>query len=235
MAKAGISVIIPTHNEEETVPGLLNRLTGLPGLEIIISDGGSTDRTAQICAGYPVTFVSGPPGRGRQLNAGAVRSTGDILFFLHADSTVQNRVFDDILAAVAGRRRWGCGTIGFDKNSFLFKVLAFVSGLRARLLSSCYGDQGIFCERSLFFSVGGFPDTSFLEDLCLSRRLRRYARVCIVPGRIITSTRRFNRGGILKTLLKMQLIKLLFALGVSPEYLAKMYRPVYKEGLCGRQ
>ncbi len=234
MRKAAISVIIITYNEEKNIGHLLGQLVGQPGLEIIVSDGGSTDRTPQICAGYPVTFVSGPSGRGRQLSAGAVRSTGDILFFLHADSAVQNRVFDDIRTAVGEGRRWGCCTIEFDKNSFLFKILALVSGLRVLLLSSCYGDQGIYCERNLFFSVGGVPDIPFLEDLCLSRRLRCYSRACMVPGRVITGTRRFNQGGVLQTLLKMQLIKLLFALGVSPEYLVKIYRPVYREGLCRR-
>ena len=235
MRKLRLTVIIPTYNEEENIAGLLSRLVVQPDVEIIVSDGGSTDNTAGVCSRFPVTFIEGLPGRGRQLNEGASKAAGDVLLFLHADSIIEDRVFDDIPAAVKSGFRWGCCNLGFDRRGLAFKALAAASGIRTRLFSSCYGDQGIYCDRNLFFLAGGFPDIPFLEDICLSSKLRRYMSACLLPGRVITSARRFREGGFLKTLVKMQVIKMLFAFGVSAERLVKMYHPVYKEGLCDRQ
>lgn len=225
MAKTRVSVIIPTLNEERNIRPLLKQLKDQPGVEVIVSDGGSTDKTPQICSEYAVTFLSGCAGRGRQLNAGAEAAVGEALFFLHADSLVDTTVFDSIRAALNRGWRWGCCTLSFDEEHWLFHLLALASRLRAALFGSCYGDQGIFCERNLFFQVGGFPDLPIMEDLCLSKKLRKYCPVRVLPDKIITSSRRFKQGGLFKVVLKMQVIKMLFAFGVPAQRLARFYLP----------
>jgi rSAM/selenodomain-associated transferase 2 len=220
-----ISVIIPTYNEEKTIGKLLGELVGLADVEVIVSDGGSTDNTKNICAAFPVIFIDGPPGRGRQLNAGATAANGRILFFVHADSKFDIGILSSLRGAIGNNLLWGCCTLAFDDERLFFKLLAKASGLRARIFGSCYGDQGIFCERGLFLSVGGFPDYPILEDLSISRHLRRKMCPHILAEEILTSSRRFTQGGPFKVLIKMQLIKHLFSLGVSPKTLRKLYKP----------
>ena len=220
-----ISVIIPTYNEEKNICGLLDCLTGIPGLEVIVSDGGSNDKTRLLCSQYPVKVIEAPLGRGSQLNAGAQGSSGEIFFFLHADSRVKPGVFDDIRETVNSGQKWGCCTIQFDESSLFFAFLTMASRLRSRLFSSCYGDQGIYCERDLFFAAGGYPPIAIMEDIGLSRRLRYYSPAHVVSGKVITSSRRFKNSGPLRTLIKIQVIKLLYAIGVSPERLSRIYRP----------
>lgn len=235
-----ISVIIPTLNEEENISDLLEILTGYLhnklstveplGIEIIVSDGGSTDDTFEVCRRFPVTFISGQHGRGKQLNTGAAKASGDVLLFLHADSRVGSEVFAELGRALAGGNKWGCLTIGFDEKKLLYKVVALASHLRAKLFSSCYGDQGIFCERGLFAEVGGFPDMPVMEDIALSNLLRPYSKAKVLNSRLVTSTRRFKQSGPIRQIIKIQVIKLLYYFGVSAHQLAKVYRPFGREG-----
>lgn len=222
-----ISLIIPTLNEEERIGSLLQQLITVAGMEIIVSDGKSRDRTVEICRQFPVKIVVSEPGRGRQLNVGAREARGNILFFLHADSRVDYQVFIEIRKAVAIGHPWGCCTLGFDNSSLFYRMLAFFSNLRSRYLSSCYGDQGIFCDKDLFCKIGQFPTTVFMEDIGFSHKLRRLYRAYVVKGRVISSTRRFQEGGTVKTLLKMQLAKLFFMLGMPPERMLEWYRSGY--------
>lgn len=218
-----LSVIIPTYNEEEKIARTLDGLMGIKNIEIIVSDGGSEDQTREICRWYPVKVVKGTKGRGKQLNAGAREAQGEVLLFIHADSIVEGRVYRDIAKALKNNFKWGCCTIVFDKQSLFFYVLALASRLRARIFSSCYGDQGIFCEREFFFEHGGFPDLPLMEDLALSHQFRSHCRAGILPARIITSSRRFTQGGPFKTLFLIQKLKLFYFLGVPAERLSEMY------------
>lgn len=224
MAENRISVIIPTLNEETRLGGLLSQIAGTPGIEVIVSDGGSTDRTLEVCRTKAVRWVSSPAGRGAQLNSGASIAKGEVLFFLHADSQVEQRVFGDIRQAVRNGRDWGCCSLSFNEPTWFFRALAAASRLRVRLFSSCYGDQGIWCLQDLFRQTGGFPDFPFLEDLAFSRRLRRCQRAVMVAGKVITSTRRFRQHGLWITLMKMQVVKVLFRFGVSPGRLLAFYQ-----------
>jgi len=223
-----ISILIPTLNEEKCIGSLLDHLISLPHREIIICDGGSDDHTLSICAQYPVQIVQSQPGRGRQLNCGAEIATGEILFFLHADSWVEERSLNDIRRAIEQGHHWGCCTLAFDKKAFFYKAVAFMSNLRSRWISSCYGDQGIYCCLDIFHTRGGFPDWTFLEDLEFSRQMRRHSRAHVVPGRVITSARRFETNGPLRTIGKMQMVKILFLLGREPEQMAGWYRASYR-------
>ena len=223
-----ISVIIPTYNEEKVIGQLLTSLIRVPSLEIIVSDGGSQDATRKICEGFAIKFISGSLGRGAQQNAGARRASGDILCFLHADSRLENRVFDEIRRTVEQGREWGCCTLSFDAKGLFFKYLAWISNLRAKVFSVCFGDQGIFCTAELFLTIGGFLQYPLMEDLDLSKRLRKVSRAKVIRGKIVTSARRFTQGGPWRTLLRMQVLQLLFHLGANPDKLASIYRRGFK-------
>lgn len=219
-----ISVVIPTLNESARIGVLLAELAQQPDLEVVVSDGGSTDRTGDVCQSYGVTFVAGPPGRGRQLNAGAETAGGEILLFLHADSSLESRILDDIRRAVSDGYHWGCCTFVFDECHLFFRVLAAICRWRVLFSSVCYGDQGIWCTRDLFEQAGNWPDLPLFEDRVFSNRLRRTGKAFVVPGRIATSTRRFREHGLWRMLWKSQALKVLFLLGVSPAKLFATYQ-----------
>lgn len=219
-----MSIIIPTLNEEEALQNLLSELLGQSPGEIIISDGGSKDATKTIAQKYGANFISGSPGRGNQLNRGAEIARGDILLFLHADSQLEAIGFSQIEETIAAGKQWGCFTLAFNEPGLIFDWIAWASSLRVRLFSSCYGDQGIFCNRNFFRSLGGFPPYPFLEDLAFSLQARRWEKATLLNARITTSSRRFRKNGTLRTLWKMQMVKGLYILGYPPEKLLPYYR-----------
>jgi len=229
-----VSIVIPTLNEEKNIALLLENLLTLVGVELIVCDGGSSDATMEICRDYPVLFLRSAAGRGIQLNIGAQSAQGDILLFIHADSMIESRVLDDIRAAVAQGNRWGCCTLRFSERTLPFRTIAYFSNLRSKVVSSCYGDQGIYCQRDFFWENDGFPEIVFLEDLVFSHRIRKQQRARVVKGMITTSARRFREAGIGKTIGKMQMIKILFAIGIKPERLWKWYKSGRQETLCER-
>lgn len=230
-----ISVIIPTYNEEKVITQLLTVLTCDPSLEIIVCDGGSQDATRLICESFPVKFIGTSLGRGTQQNAGASLAKSNILVFLHADSLLEEQVFSDIRSAVELGKLWGCCTMRFDNDKIFFKCLAWASNQRAKVFSVCFGDQGIFCTKEFFLAEGGFPYCEIMEDLSLSKQLRRVSRAEVISGKIVTSARRFTERGPWKTLFKIQVLKLLFSIGVSTDKLAFMYRRGFWLGLWKRQ
>jgi len=234
MSMAKISVIIPTLNEAETIARLIESLKGIPELEIIISDGGSLDGTVERIRQSGVLAVRSKPGRGVQLNAGVQAASGSILFFLHADSRLQESAIAQIRQSVSKGIQWGCCRLRFDEDSLFFRILSIASDWRARYLSMCYGDQGIYCTRTFFDSLGGFPDWSFLEDLEFSRRARRRGKAWVLKDQIITSTRRFRTHGLWHTLWKMQVVKVLFALGFPLPYIKRFYQAGGRERKCQR-
>lgn len=234
-ARSKISVIIPTLNEEIGIGALLESLSSQPDLQIIVSDGGSADRTEELCRTCGVTFIAGHPCRGRQLNAGAEIASGEILLFLHADSSLDGRVLDEVRNAVNDGKRWGCCTFGFSEDILFFKALAAICRWRVLLSSICYGDQGIYCTRELFRQVNGFPDLPLFEDRVFSGRMRRVSKAFVLQGRITTSTRRFRDQGLWSMLWKSQLLKLMFLLGVSPYKLSSMYQQAGVARVCQQQ
>jgi len=219
-----VSIIIPTLNEADKIGALLEELQAFSQVEIIVSDGGSTDRTLEICSAYPVIVYTGSAGRGKQLNRGVQAARSDILLFLHADTYMPTELIPQIIEAVKLGKMWGCARLAFDDSAAFFKWLALVSDLRARFLSSCYGDQAIFCQRDFFYKYGMFPETNFLEDIAFSHKARQGQKAFVLAGKVVTSSRRFRYGSRWRTLGKIQFIKLLYFLGFSPERLHTMYR-----------
>lgn len=229
-----LSVIVPLLNEAARLPALVASLQGLRqrGAELLLADGGSSDGSpALLQAELPEridAWVEAPRGRARQMNAGAAAAIGDVLLFLHADTTLPADAASHVAraltdpATIAGAfRTW---TIA-DGTRPWFAPLLHLADVRSRVTQLPYGDQAMFVRADAFRAVGGFPDQPLMEDLELSRRLRMRGRIRTVPARVEVSGRRFVARPI-ATALAMNLFPTLYRLGVSPARLVALYRNV---------
>jgi rSAM/selenodomain-associated transferase 2 len=223
MVAMGVSVIIPTLNEEGSLAATLRELRRQRPHEILVADGDSTDRTRDE-AGDADRFLTAPRGRARQMNAGAARATGDVLLFLHADCSLE----DGALAAAQRclRRRdiaAGCFTMRVWASGRLYRLIDACATARVRLTGIAYGDQGLFLRRELFERLGGFPPLRLMEDVFFSRHLRRHGRIIVVPPRIFVSPRRWQHTGVLRQTLRNWALTALAAAGTHPDRLAAFY------------
>jgi rSAM/selenodomain-associated transferase 2 len=219
-----ISVIIPTRNEARIIKETLRALFQHPGeFEIIVADGESTDDTLQILEEFPgIKKVTSPPGRGKQMNAGARAAAGDILMFLHADSLLPPRAFGAIEQALSNPGvSGGCFTLQFDDPRLFFRILAAFS--RLNHIFSTYGDQGLFLRAETFRALGGFRDLPVMEDVEIQKRIRAAGRFVKIPRPIVTSARRYRQKGPWRQHLQTTLIVVGYHLGVPPRFLARCY------------
>jgi len=219
-----ISVIIPTLNEAAVITDTVSVLAGLPGIEVLVADGGSGDRTAELAAAAGAQVIESRPGRGSQLNAGAAAASGDILLFLHADTILPGNfrsLVADSLAqpeVVAGAFRFAVAAAGKR-----FRLLERFTNCRAKYLQLPYGDQAIFLTRKQFREAGSFREMELLEDLDLMLRLRSKGRIALTPEAATTSARRWRKLGLIRTTLVNQLILIGYFCGASPGRLARWY------------
>lgn len=227
-----ISIIIPVFNEEKIIAGQLESLTLVmdEDTEVIVVDGGSKDRTAEITAGFKnITLLkSAKAGRAAQMNYGAGRAKGDILLFLHADTSLPREWKSEVIKAVnsgfvAGGFRIRCGSK--DNLGRLDSFFAYISGLRSRYAKYMYGDQAIFVTKNTFESVSGFPEIPIMEDYEFSKKVFAEGKLYYSGLLVDVSYRRFKHGIITAAAL-MFFIPLLYWLGVSPYSLAKLYRDI---------
>lgn len=220
-----ISVIIPVLNEANTISSLLERLVDTDNVEIIVVDGGSQDETVSVARSHNVQVISTPPGRACQMNAGATRATGDILLFLHADTRLPVN-FDSLVRQGLQESKTIAGAfeLRIDAQQLGLRFIERLVNWRSRFFSMPYGDQAIFLKATVFHDVGGFPNLPIMEDFEFIRRLQPLGQITIVPASVLTSGRRWDRLGILKTTLINQLIILGYFGGVSPGKLARWYR-----------
>src|SRR5262245_11893702 len=191
-----LSIIIPVLDEGEGIADALDALAKLRalGAGVIVVDGGSRDATIQRARARADRVISAPRGRARQMNAGAAKATGDVLLFLHADTRLPP---DADLLLVQGLdrsgRAWGRFDISIDGRSPLLRMVAWFMGIRSRLTGIATGDQAIFVRRDAFQAAGGFAEIPLMEDIALSKRLKRVSRPVCLSERVVTSGRRWDR------------------------------------------
>lgn len=220
-----LSVIIPALDEEENIAATLESVRAVAPHEIIVVDGGSTDRTRAICRDFGIEPFSSPRGRAKQMNLGASQATGEVLLFVHADTRLPSSASHDILRALTDPQIVGGRfDVSLDGEHSMLKVIGAMINLRSRLSKTATGDQAIFVRRHIFTALGGYPDLPLMEDMAFSRALKRRGAVACLPSRVVTSARRWETEGIWRTIFKMWALKSLYLLGFSPFYLKRYYR-----------
>jgi rSAM/selenodomain-associated transferase 2 len=218
-----VSVIIPTLNEEATLADTIASLRRERCHEIIVVDGGSTDRTVTCASAADVVFTA-TRGRAAQMNAGAAHASGDALLFLHADCRLEPGSLMEA-GRLLGRRHViaGCFTMRVEADGWLYRMIDVCATARVRLAGIIYGDQGLFLRRDTFHAVGGFPELRLMEDVFVSLRLRRLGRIAVARKRITVSPRRWQRQGIIRQTLRNWTLTVLAAAGANPDRLAHFY------------
>lgn len=226
-----VSVVIPALNEEASIPGTLRSARAAGADEVIVADGGSGDGTREAARGAADAVIVASPGRARQMNAGAKASTGEALLFLHADTLLPPGSIDSVREALAreevagGGFRVRLGVSGdapFARRTAL-RITGRMINLRSRLFRSFTGDQAIFLRRELFDRIGGYPEIPLMEDVELSRAMRRSGRTVLLPVRVVTSARRWETHGTARTILRMWSLRIAYRLGMPPERCAELY------------
>ena len=221
-----ISVIIPVLNEEQTIGSCISRIKEEKSAsEIIVADGGSSDRTKEIVTGFSdVRFVSSEKGRGLQMNSGAARAKGDLLLFLHADTRLEPG-WSAVLRSAFDSDELTGGAFSFriDNPSARYRIVEALVALRCLLLKAPYGDQSIFVRRTIFEKTGGYPAIPLMEDIELVRKLKKAGKIVILSHKAYTDSRRWEKKGILRTYISNQFLRILYMYGVSPHKLAERY------------
>jgi len=224
-----ISIIIPTLNEAANIESALARLQPLRarGHEVIVADGGGDDGTAKLVQPWADRVIESARGRAHQMNAGARVARGDVLLFLHADTRLPDDADRLILDGLAqSNPAWGRFDIHIEGRHPLLRVVAWFMNARSRLTSVCTGDQSIFVRRDLFLRVGGYPPIDLMEDIALSKLLRRHSRLLRITVPVATSARRWEAGGVWRTVVLMWWLRLRYFLGASPAHLQRVYEGV---------
>ena len=217
-----VSVVVPTLNDAGPLARLLAQIATAQGFEIVVVDGGSQDDPQSVCESHGVVFARCQPHRARQMQGGAALARGKLIWFLHADASVEPAVLDALRNA-ARSALWGSFDVRLSNASPVFGVIAWLMNQRSLLTGICTGDQGIFVSRRLLDAVGGMPDQPLMEDIELSKRLRRLAKPKRIRERLIASSRRWEREGVVRTALLMWSIRLRYFFGARPEELHARY------------
>jgi rSAM/selenodomain-associated transferase 2 len=222
-----LSIIVPTLNEAAGIVATLESLADLRlrGHEVIVVDGGSSDGTVALAQGRADRVLAASPGRAGQMNAGARAAAGDVLLFLHADSRLPDAA-DSLVAQglASGACVWGRFDVTICGSHPLLRVVETLMNLRSRLTHICTGDQAIFVRREMFGEIGGYPGQALMEDIAFCARMRRVSAPLSLRERCATSARRWERRGVLRTIVLMWWLRLQYACGAAPSRLARAYR-----------
>ena len=222
-----LSIIVPVLNENSLVLESVRQLAGFrdAGHELILVDGGSVDLPAEVLRPHVDLLLVSKAGRATQMNLGADAASGDIFWFLHIDSQVDTEMVEAMEEAIENGANWGRFDIRLSGVHPLLRVVERMMNWRSRKSGIATGDQGIFIRRSLFEQIGGYPEQALMEDVEISRRLKRHGTPACLSERLVTSSRRWERRGILRTIVLMWGLRLAYWLGVNPTRLANLYRP----------
>ena len=224
------SIVIPVLQEQENIARIIAGLEQQPGAEraeIIVVDGDPAGSTLKAVSDSTVIKLISAPGRAAQMNTGAAHASGNILLFLHADTRLPDNALLSIEQALADPQiGGGAFKLGIASERLFLKYIAWRANMRTRTNRIPYGDQAIFLRKSVFERMGGYRPLPIMEDLDLMRRLKKDRhRITLLQDRVRTSARRWEAEGALVTTLRNQLLVLLYYLGVSPDRLARLYRP----------
>lgn len=219
-----ISIIIPTLNESKQILETLKsaKNSAKEAVEIILVDGGSNDGTLEITKPWVSQCLSASPGRANQMNIGAKAATGDILLFLHADTRLPKDF--DLPLANCPENSWGRFDIRLSGEKWPLRLVELMINIRSRITGVATGDQAIFVSKSLFHAVGRFPHVPLMEDVLLSKKLKRIKKPILVKLKAMTSSRRWEENGLLRTIFLMWRLRLKLFLGWKPEALAREYK-----------
>lgn len=230
-----IAIVVPILNERKALTPLLRHLAHVNAEQTIIVDGGSSDGCVEWLQNHWQDESSGrillqtDAGRARQMNAGANTSMCDMVIFLHADTELPKDAKAEVISARNQNYFWGRFDVSFQPASRInraMKVIAVFMNIRSRLSSVATGDQAIFVDRSLFLNLGGYPLIPIMEDVALSKKLKQQGVPFCSPSLVRTSARRWQQGGVIRTVLLMWGFRLAFFLGVKPDRLARIYRNI---------
>ena len=223
--KPEISIVIPTLNEAQSIAATLDALIVFDNTEIIVVDGGSLDATVSIAQSYGVKTLHSKRGRGNQLQIGANAAVGEILWFVHADTTASVNCVEQIKQVLLNKNVVGGNfTIRFDGEKLAARFLTWLYP-QLRLLGLIYGDSAIFVRREVYEKIGGFRDYPIFEDLDFVERLKKVGEIATLSAIVTTSSRRFEGKSFVLTFARWTILQFLYWCGVKPETLLKLYFP----------
>jgi rSAM/selenodomain-associated transferase 2 len=219
-----VSVIIPVYNEtahlEKSLRGLFASLDN-DSVEVIVCDGGSTDNSVQIARHFPCQIVTSQPGRAQQMNTASQLAQGDWILFLHADSQLPEHWTDQLHKD----QHWGFFPVQLSGDRWFFRIIENFINLRSRYSQVATGDQALFFRRSFFSSLQGFPLIPIMEDIAISKKARHLHKPRVATHPVVTSSRRWEQNGIIKTIVLMWSLRLAYWLGINPSRLQRIYYP----------
>ncbi len=220
-----LSLIIPTYNEAHGICQFLQALQVLrPQCELIVADGGSTDRTCELALPLTDKVIHSPKGRAVQMNAGVAVSIGKVFVFVHADTFLPKNALQCIQTGIDSGAQWGRFDIQLVGEHFMLKVVSYMMNVRSRCTGIATGDQVIFVTRSLFEQLGGYPEIALMEDIAFSRQLNAITPPCCITEKVRSSARRWESFGVWRTIFLMWTIRLRYFMGEHPDVLAKLYQ-----------
>lgn len=218
-------VVMPVLNEAALLAESLRALQPLRrlGARLVVVDGGSTDGSVDIADRVADRTLSAARGRASQMNAGATAQTCRVMLFLHADTRLPDGAYELILEAVANGHAWGRFDVRIDSDRPSLRLVGWMMNLRSRLTGIATGDQAMFMTGAAYHSVGGFPTLALMEDIEMSRRLKRIASPACLRACVLTSARRWEQGGVWRTVWLMWRLRAAYFFGAVPARLAQRY------------